>query len=326
MAETNKNNAARKKYLFFHLPLKKDEQEIIDCDLDSKEFIEFRNDSGKDLFVPEKYSAENTFEIVEDRISDSMIGKQKRKNRYLGIAASIAILFALSFLFIKQQIIDKDAQTILVSTGHGERLEILLPDSSIVILNSLSSLSYPEKFTEGRREVILTGEGEFHVTKDKTRPFKVKAGEVNITVLGTVFDIKAYENDDFIDTWLIEGSIAVNCNRGDSKLMKPGETARYDKTNKFLYISKITNNNVISWKEYQFIFEDLPLEDICKQIEREKDIKITIENESLKNFRMTAKFIHREKPSEMLDILGNSGNFKCQRKGKDYFINYNTEN
>ncbi len=321
--ETNKKNSARKKYLFF-FSLKKEEQEIVDRDLNSPEFTDFCNDTGKDLFIPEKYSAENTFEIIEEHISDSMIGKMKRKNQYLGIAASIAILFVLSFLFIKQQIIEKDVQIILASTGHGERLEVRLPDSSTVILNSLSSLSYPDKFSKDKREVTLTGEGEFHVTKDKTRPFKITVGEIDVRVLGTVFNIKAYENDNFIETRLIEGSIAIDCN-GESRMMEPGEMAYYNKEDKSLRINQVPHSPDISWKNYQFIFDNLRLEEICKQLEREKDIKIIIEDEPLKHFKITAKFIHRETPLEMLDILGNSGNFKCQRKGKNYYINSNTE-
>ncbi len=320
---SNKNNSARKKYLFFHFPLKKDDQEVIDSDLKSPEFIEFKNDSGENLFIPEKYSADKSFEIIEERISDSMIGKLKRRNHYLGIAASIAILFVFSFMFIKQQLSEQDVRIILASTGHGERLEVRLPDSSTVILNSLSSLSYPEKFTKDTREVTLTGEGYFSITKDATKPFRVNTDDINVQVLGTIFNIKAYNNEKLIETALLEGSIAIAINNGKQIIMSPGEIALYDRTNKSLNIKTANLSDISSWKENQFVFEDCPLQEICKILEREKDISIIIEDESLKNFRMTAKFIHGEKPREMLEVLGNSGNFSCLRKDKSYYINSN---
>ncbi len=325
MSEISKNNRARKNYLDNCFPLKQEDQEVIDRDLNSPEFQDFKENGEERFLLPEAYSADKIFNTIEERISTRTIRIQKQVSRFWGIAASVAILVALSILFVNQSM-QKESRMILVSTSYGERLKVVLPDSSTVILNALSSLSYPEKFTEKKREVILDGEGYFNIRRDESKPFAVNAGAIRVQVLGTVFNIQAYNTDNLIKTALLEGSIAISTGNGHSRKMHSGEIAYFDKNNQTLKIEAGKTAETCEWKGDKLIFEDSPLPEICKVLEREKEIRIIIENEELKSFRITAKFIHKESPQEILSILGHSGNFKYRQSGKKYYITSNIEN
>jgi ferric-dicitrate binding protein FerR (iron transport regulator) len=193
-----------------------------------RSFEDVSPDLNRNIPIPEKYSAENSFDIIEERISNLMIGKLRQKRRYMSVIASVFILFILSFIFIKQQISNENIRIITVSTGVDEQLELQLPDNSTVMLGSLSSFSYPEKFDDDKREVSLTGEGYFNVAEDKTKPFKIKTGEINIRISGTIFNIKAYGSDNFIEIKSIEGPVIIDYNE-KSQMINPGETTRFNK-------------------------------------------------------------------------------------------------
>jgi transmembrane sensor len=134
-----------------------------------------------------------------------------------------------------------------VSTNRGRQWSVVLPDGSKVWLNSASSIRYSLNFSGDIREVTTTGEVYFEVAKDSRRPFHVKTGDMDVTVLGTHFNVNAYEDENAIKTTLVEGSVKIT--KGDQQvLIKPGQQARLMNNGQLLTTDNIDLQQVLAWK------------------------------------------------------------------------------
>ncbi len=163
MKYKNKIQTARKKYLETEV-LSENDRNLIDRDLAGKDYINFLSDN-QNFILPEKYSAETTYQLINEKIVK--VNKDlKFANiiRYTKYAAAIIVIALISTYVYKYVL--SSPEMIYASTSYGERKEIMLPDGSIVILNSLSHLSYPEKMDGDTREVSLNGEAYFDVIKN----------------------------------------------------------------------------------------------------------------------------------------------------------------
>ncbi|MEO8584444.1 MAG: FecR family protein [Flavitalea sp.] len=144
-----------------------------------------------------------------------------------------------------------------MSTPRGGQYQLVLPDGSKVWLNAESSITYPVAFTGPERMVNISGEVYFEVFKDKTRPFRVQAKDVQVEVLGTHFNINAYSNEGPVKTSLLEGSVKIN-----KQVLKPGQA----------YLDgKIVSTNVerdVAWKNGVFNFNDQDLSQVMRQLAR----------------------------------------------------------
>ena len=217
-----------------------------------------------------------------------------------------------------------------VSINRGSRTKIELPDGSQVWINSGSKLSYDDFFKGATREVVLDGEAYFDVVKDAAHPFIVHTSGIDIKVLGTAFNVKAYKMEPVIEATLIHGSIEViNKNRPGAPgvMLKPHEKLIYNKypvadgrdqradvtipTEPDSYsitikpLSKnITDSNIVetAWVYNKLIFEEEKFEDLALKMERWYNIKINIETEKLKNYKMSGSFV-KETAEEAIKIL-----------------------
>lgn len=170
-----------------------------------------------------------------------------------------------------------------VSSGHvstlqkidipkGGEFHFKLSDGTLVWLNSESSFSFPNKFENGVRKVVLSGEGYFEVAKDKTKPFKVMANGTEVTVLGTHFNVSSYEGERQTTVTLAEGSVRVN-NEKSSVLLTPNQSAVSADLGK-LKVSNVNVAEVIAWKEGFFVFDNSDIKSIMKTLSRWYDFEI----------------------------------------------------
>lgn len=253
-----------------------------------------------------RFSAQNSWKILEKRISPD-VGRQTRFFRIAGsIAASILLCLASWYTF--NYIQETSIQT--VST-LAEIRNITLPDQSVVTLNRYSTLSFPTRFKKDKRKVQLAGEAYFDIEKDTLRPFIVKAESVEVEVLGTQFNMEAYPEDTEVRTTLLEGSVAVSvADRNQQIVLSPNESAVYNRTSKHLE-HEITpeSNEVIVWRNGHFLFDYLPLQEIARQLSHAFNIKIEITDPGLRSYRIRANFTNGESLEEMLDLLKGAGNF-----------------
>ncbi|WP_164109925.1 MULTISPECIES: FecR family protein [Sphingobacterium] len=161
-----------------------------------------------------------------------------------------------------------------LSTDNGETYRIQLPDGSQVWLNAASNLSFSSNLLrDGQRTVRLKGEAYFEVTKDKKHPFVVETNNQNVEVLGTHFNITAYEDKAQIATTLLEGKVRVH-SANKSVLLKPGQQALSD--NGKLQIKTLPSpQQMVAWKNGEFSFDNLTLHEIMMQISRWYDVEIS---------------------------------------------------
>ncbi|MDN5288820.1 MAG: hypothetical protein JWR38_5094 [Mucilaginibacter sp.] len=171
-----------------------------------------------------------------------------------------------------------------ITIPRGGLYTVVLPDGTYVWLNSESSLTYPVTFKGAERGVTLKGEAYFEVTKNKEKPFIVHIGNVNVKVLGTHFNVKAYQDDNVIKTTLLEGSVQLS-NQASSALLAPGEQGITDQDYDHITLKKVNVSQVIAWKSGYFIFKEENIHDIMEQISRWYDVDVEYQgNMSNKTF------------------------------------------
>ena len=160
-----------------------------------------------------------------------------------------------------------------LSTPKGKLFHLVLPDGSEVWLNAASAITYPTSFTGQERTVTLKGEAYFDIKPDATMPFRVKlSGNNDVKVLGTAFNINAYENENVITTTLINGRVLVNNNRE----LKPGDQASIHANH--IQVGHTDTTRVLAWKNGLFNFEDADIQTVMKQLERWYNIEVQYEN------------------------------------------------
>ncbi len=157
-----------------------------------------------------------------------------------------------------------------ISTPRGGQYQLELPDGSKVWLNAASSLRYPVHFGPGDRRVELTGEAYFEVAKDKAHPFKVSVNNMEVRVLGTHFNIMAYNDEEATKTTLLEGSVQVT-QGANQRIIVPGEQAVVGKG---IEVIKVNAQESIEWKNGKFNFAHEHLPEIMRKIARWYDVDI----------------------------------------------------
>ncbi len=223
------------------------------------------------------------------------------------VAASVAIVFTLSVFGYNYY--DNQKQ-ILVTNTTGEVQNIVLPDGSNVSLRSNSSLSYRKNYSKNRK-VVLKGEALFEVTKDKDHPFELETKLGNITVLGTVFSVRAFENENYTKTLLKEGSVKFeDVEQLLSVVLAPGDEAKLTEGQNEIKVRKVANvDRELAWQSHKFMFENESLGTILTVITNAFDKKVDIKNETLVAKKYTLKFNHDESLGNMLDVLSEVANF-----------------
>jgi len=160
-----------------------------------------------------------------------------------------------------------------LSTPKARRYQVVLPDGTKVWLNASSSISYPVAFTGNERKVKITGEAYFEVVHNAAKPFNVQVGNTLITDIGTVFDVNAYNDEPIIKTTLLEGAVSVNKN-----ILKPGEQAQVDKSEKVKVIKLPDAQDAIAWKSGEISFDNVDVATLMRQLSRWYDVDVVFTN------------------------------------------------
>lgn len=207
----------------------------------------------------------------------------------------------------------------IMTTPRGGNYRLRLSDGTRVWLNAASSIRFPVSFKNGDRKVIVKGEAYFEVAHVDSQPFKVITGNQEVTVLGTHFNIKGYEDDTTISTTLLEGSIKIkNLKSGKSSLMKPGQQAGIFKNQNEIQIRGIHAEEAVSWKKGYFIFDDQSIEGIMKTLGRWYDADIEYHGDS--NERFGGTFSRSSNLAEILTNLEQLGKVQFTIKGKKIIV------
>jgi len=175
-----------------------------------------------------------------------------------------------------------------MSTPRGGQFRLVLQDGTAVWLNAQSSITYPVRFTEKERKVSITGEVYFEVAKDPARPFIVDLqSRATIEVLGTHFNVNAYEEESSMNTTLLEGSVVIR-NEKNKHVLKPNQQARLggDASIRLVELGKSSLNEVMAWKNGAFYFEEADIKTVMKQLARWYDFEIVYTGEIKEKFHL----------------------------------------
>jgi transmembrane sensor len=251
-------------------------------------------------------------------------------------AAAVLVLLAVSLAFyysgfsrlMKEQVAEGSTY---IFSPRGQRTSIILPDSTKVWLNSESSLSYSTDYNHKVREVTTRGEAFFEVSKNPDKPFYVLANEVRVKVYGTSFNVKAFPDENRIETTLIEGKLSVTPIKSQGEpgreiFLKPNEKCIYvrgtkemrlesgkEKSSirelreattipKFIIRKNISTAVEAQWKDGKLLFEDESFAELAVKLERWYDVKIHFVDSGIRNYKFTGSF-NKETVNQAMEAL-----------------------
>lgn len=211
--------------------------------------------------------------------------------------------------------------TNIINVPNKSTYKLVLQDGTKITLNSGSSLQFPSSFGEGDRIVKLSGEAYFEVSKFKGKQFIVDMDGVSVTVLGTTFNVKSYNNEKEIYATLIEGSILFNYDKHAKKII-PGEQVVYNKNEHDAQIKYVDTKEYTAWVDKMFNFDNISLDDIMNQLSRWYDLKIEYASPELnaKNIFYSGKVKMYDHPVDILRKFEKSGELKFELKDKKIII------
>ena len=218
------------------------------------------------------------------------------------------------------------AQAILyntVRTPRGGQYQVTLPDGSRVWLNAATSLRFPTAFTGTDRTVELSGEAYFEIASRKDQPFRVKVREMTVAVLGTHFNVMAYDDEESFRTTLLTGAVRVeegetanfgNASTQRSVQLKPGEEARLSLDTKAISVAEADTDQCVAWKNGLFQFEGATLENVMRQVARWYDVDVHYTGTIERHF---SGMISRNAPlADVLHVLERAGKTSFTLEGR----------
>ncbi len=214
-----------------------------------------------------------------------------------------------------------DGQSIgdnILTTPKGGEYEVVLPDGTKVWLNAASSLNYPVAFTGHDRQVKLIGEAYFEVAKNKNKPFYVNINNVQVRVLGTHFNVEAYNDDENIKTTLLEGSVQISKNNTHS-ILAPGQQAVINKNSNNIVVSTADIDDAMAWKNGYFIFDHDNIQGIMKKVSRWYDVDVTYQG-NFTDLKFGGTFYRSKSVEELLQHLESVGNIHFAIKGRRIIV------
>jgi ferric-dicitrate binding protein FerR (iron transport regulator) len=255
----------------------------------------------------------NSFEALK-KISTRIIN-QKSTNWWIPMQRVAAILLLPLLIYsgyisirnisLKNQ---QEARVVMqtISSRQGMVTQFELADGTKVWLNSGSSLQFPCLFTGDLREVKLSGEAFFEVTKNENQPFLVKAKDLNIEVLGTSFNVVSYDDEKQAEVVLVEGRVSLSSeidkvNRVFGTL-SPGQRAVYQDANQQVLAEEVEVDKYIAWRDGNLIFRDDKMEDVVRRLSRWFNVEIVINDPEIKNYVYKATF-RNENLTQVLNLL-----------------------
>lgn len=202
---------------------------------------------------------------------------------------------------------------------RGGEFCLTLSDGTRVWLNSETSIQYPVVFGTKERRVFIQGEAYFEVAKDAKKPFTVQFMSSSVTVLGTSFNIRAYPEEKQSQTTLAEGSVRIY-SPGSSMLLKPGEQAEVKALSGEMVKKEVEVKTYTSWKDGRFVFEQEPLENIMRTLERWYDIRVIFRDEGAKRISLSGNLKRYGDFSQVMNMLQMTGDVRFELHGNDVYI------
>lgn len=271
------------------------------------------NDLIDDIREMESFDCQKNFEKTQKRIN------KYSTRRLWTVAASFAAAAVVAVVAVFTYNNKVEPEMLVAHAPVGEVLTVTLPDSSVVYLNSGSTLTYPKKFATDKRVVSLEGQGWFKVYASKTYPFYVNISEgMSLYVYGTEFDVAAYPQENNIEIYLASGNLNMLLPLKDVECsIKPNQKLTYDTLNESIDVANMADGMGYDWKEGNLCFRHSDMAEILTTLSRRFDVIIDMENASADTNEYHASFTASETIEQILTQLSGLSGLKWHNVGTD---------
>lgn len=252
-------------------------------------------------------------EMAYHNVASSLFGNEKRQTarHWLRMAAiwlvPILLFSASLYLYVSStRNANEQADVAYVQkfTAEGERELVVLPDCTKVWLNGGSVLIYPSRFVSSERNVCLSGEAYFDVTKDAAKPFIVSLNSLKLRVVGTTFNVSSYPDEPEITATLDTGKVQVDVEgKSESYILNPNDRLVYNHQTGKVDISKVNAENYSSWRSGGLYFDNTPFAEVARELERAYGVDIHVMNSKYNTQTIRAHFGPNEPIKNVLDIV-----------------------
>ncbi|MEA4935527.1 MAG: FecR domain-containing protein [Paludibacter sp.] len=202
---------------------------------------------------------------------------------------------------------------------YGKRAFLTLSDGSKLWVNTGTTVVYPVTFVKNKREIYVDGEVFAEVTHDRNKPFIVRTDKLDVQVLGTVFNVTAYKEDEQVNVVLVSGSVNVKPEKGKATLIKPNQMYAY--TDQSATLRNVDVENYISWKDGIYIFKNEPIEDILLRLSRYYNVTMKLPS-SPSGINCSGKLELKDDLNELLNGLSEITSMSYGVKDNEYRIKF----
>ena len=253
------------------------------------------------------YKVEESYRALHARIFEKHSSyKLNSYFRYVAVLILVVGISALTFYLGKQNSVSPDSglKYTSVVADRGQISKVILPDSSVIWLNSGTTLTYDNNYSYRNRNLNLSGQAFLEVKKNKNLPLVVASGNLRVKVLGTRFDVNAYPDDNIIKVTLESGNVEL-LNSTDKSFrykLNPGQMAEFKPQSGRVEIKTVESQNYTNWKDGELIYVDSPMAEVLKRLERKFNIEIEVVNPNVYKSVFNANF-KNESLKEILDYI-----------------------
>ena len=260
---------------------------------------------------------------------DSHLSQDKKRiitlPRLLRIAAVVLIVIATGLLVWQAATPKLKTEEFATSQNDITNPEIILPDGTKVKLNHGSKLTYPEQFTGTTREVSLSGEAFFNVTHNAEKPFIIKINGASVKVLGTSFNVFAYNNKPIVEVIVKTGRVELNDDvksgtlNANKVVLLPGEKGTLDKQKGILSKESSFDTNNLAWMTHEIKFKYTSLNEVFSTMEHTFNIRIVADENVDRNLQLNATFNHQD-PDYIMNVVAMTLNLHLKKEGNNKYI------
>ncbi|QEC41168.1 FecR family protein [Pseudobacter ginsenosidimutans] len=246
----------------------------------------------------------------------------KKWGRTIRIAVGLAATVAGIFLLLREPdaVSNHTASFQVSSTERSEFKYLLLPDSTQVWLNAASTLEYPPEFGGKKREVFLSGEAYFDVKHAAEKPFIIHTGKISTTVLGTAFNIKAYNDLSNVTVAVSRGKVKVEYLDKEVATLTPGQQVKVNNNGTGIADRKSGINQVAAWQQGSLVYDDETIMDIVADLERMYNVRVNVRDITVSNMRISTSFNRQTGVEQALQIICSLTERKVEQRNGQYFI------
>lgn len=279
-------------------------------------------------FDLKKYSVESAWEKVERQIRKQQSTKSGMRLLFLNpvfrVAAAIIVAALLTFSGYEAFFKSSVGEMVEITAASQVLKTVMLPDGTLVSLNSDTKLSYPQKFSGKTREVSFEGEAFFEVKPDKNKPFIIHAGQAQIKVLGTSFNVSAYPQTELVEVVVETGRVQVSeqttkTAKTNELILTPGDKGTLVYSSHSLHKTANQNPNYLAWKTRILTFKATSLTEVIGELEKVYKVNIRLADQELGGLMLTAQF-NDYSLDFILKVIENTFRIEVQNENGQYIL------